>query len=109
VLDSARSPHAGTQSFLKVQPPATRFNPAPRVVRRGRSGIISRLIAETGWTKQSVETGLSQSLKDGAVLRIGDEFVDTPAMIEERLESLSELSTRRTPVTESQGSAAWSR
>jgi selenocysteine-specific elongation factor len=76
----ARMP--GHESFLEVLNAGV---PGPtlqaRIARRGHGGIaMSRLIAETGWTKSSIETLLAQVVKDGSVLRIGDLFVDAPAM-----------------------------
>ena len=53
-----------------------------RIGRRGPAGIAtSQLIAETGWSKQAIETQVARSLKDGMVLQIGDRFVDTVAMV----------------------------
>jgi len=52
-----------------------------RIARRGHDGIsASRLIAETGWTKRSIEAQLAAALKDGQVLRIGDLFAHAPAI-----------------------------
>ena len=52
-----------------------------RIGRRGQAGIsISQLIAETGWNANFVETRLKPAVKDGRVLRIGDLFVDAPAL-----------------------------
>jgi selenocysteine-specific elongation factor len=42
---------------------------------------MSQLIAETGWSRDSVEGQLAQTLKDVRVLRIGDLFVDGLAMV----------------------------
>ena len=58
-----------------------------RIARRGHGGVsVPRLIAETGWTRSSLETRLAQAVKEGRVLRIGDLFVDAPAMV--RLQQL---------------------
>jgi selenocysteine-specific elongation factor len=89
VLDSApilRMP--GLESFLQVLEGS---DPEPmltaRIARRGHAGIsISRLIAETGWISKSLEARLAQAVKDARVLRIGDLFVDAPAMV--RLQQL---------------------
>ena len=52
-----------------------------RIERRGHAGIAtSRLIAETGWNKSLLEAQLAPAVKAGAVLRVGDLFVDAPAM-----------------------------
>jgi len=59
-----------------------------RIARRGYGGIsMPRLIAETGWTRNTLETRLAQAVKEGRVLRIGDLFVDAPAMV--RLQQLT--------------------
>ena len=89
VLDPApilRMP--GHESFLQI---LAGGDPEPmlraRIARCGHGGIsMSRLIAETGWTRNSLETRLAQAVKEGRVLRIGDLFVDAPAM--ERLQQL---------------------
>jgi selenocysteine-specific elongation factor len=53
-----------------------------RIERRGHAGMVtSRLIAETGWSKIVLETQLAQAVKVGAVLRVGDLFVDAAAMV----------------------------
>ena len=52
-----------------------------RIERRGHAGVAtSRLTAETGWNKMLLESQLAPALKAGAVLRVGDVFVDAPAM-----------------------------
>jgi selenocysteine-specific elongation factor len=52
-----------------------------RIQRRGREGIsFARLIAETGWTKQSIETELAAEIKKAQVLRVGDLLVHAPAI-----------------------------
>jgi selenocysteine-specific elongation factor len=52
-----------------------------RIERRGHAGIAtSQLTAETGWNKILLESQLGQEVKAGAILRIGDLFVDAPAM-----------------------------
>jgi selenocysteine-specific elongation factor len=84
VLDSAPIPRMpGHESFLHVlaagEPDSIL---RARIARRGYGGItLSQLIAETGWTKNSVETRLAQAVKERALLRIGDSFVDAPAMV----------------------------
>src|ERR1700676_2445350 len=53
-----------------------------RIARRGHVGISTlQLIAETGWSRDFIEGGLAQTLKDMRVLRIGDLFLDAHAMI----------------------------
>jgi selenocysteine-specific elongation factor len=52
-----------------------------RIARRSHEGIsMSRLIAETGWTRSMVEVQLAQDLQQGQVLRISDRLVDVPAL-----------------------------
>ena len=54
-----------------------------RIQRRGREGIsLARLIAETGWTKQSIENEGAAAIKSAQVLRIGDLLVHAPAVAE---------------------------
>ena len=83
VLDSAPIPRMPElENFLQV---LAAGDPEPmlraRIARRGPAGIaMSRLIAETGWTRNFLEARLAQTLKEGRVLRIGDLFVDASAM-----------------------------
>ncbi len=52
-----------------------------RIQRRGTEGIsLSRLVAETGWTRTFIEKELAPATKENRVLRIGDLFVDAPAI-----------------------------
>jgi selenocysteine-specific elongation factor len=54
-----------------------------RIARRGADGItISRLIAETGWRKDFIRSTLSPAVNDGRLQRLGDLFVDNPALNE---------------------------
>jgi len=84
VLDPAPVPRVpGHDVFLKI---LAAGDPEPmlkaRIARRGHGGIsMPRLIAETGWTRSSLEARLAQTVKDGRVLRISDLFVDAPAMV----------------------------
>jgi selenocysteine-specific elongation factor len=84
VLDPAPIPRMpGLESFLPI---LAGGNPESilraRIARRGHIGILmSQLIAETGWSRDSIEGGLAQTLKDMRVLRIGDLLVLAPAMI----------------------------
>ena len=51
-----------------------------RIARRSQQGItISRLTAETGWTRRMIEMKLSRALQSGAILRAGDLFLHRPA------------------------------
>ncbi len=81
VLDAAPIPRMpGQVDFLKV---LAGGNPEAilraRVARRHRAGIsMSRLIAETGWTKSFIEARLAQAIKESQVVRIGELLLDSP-------------------------------
>jgi selenocysteine-specific elongation factor len=83
VLDPAPLPRMSRlEDFLRV---VDAGSPEPilraRIERRGHAGIAtSRLIAETGWNKMLLESQLAPAAKSGTVLRVGDLFVDAPAM-----------------------------
>jgi selenocysteine-specific elongation factor len=52
-----------------------------RVARRDHEGIsMSRLVAETGWTKNMIEAKLAQALRTGGVVRAGELFLDSAAL-----------------------------
>jgi selenocysteine-specific elongation factor len=84
VLDPAPIPRMPRlEDFLRT---GAAGSPEPilraRIERRGHAGLVtSRLIAETGWNKIMLETQLAQAVKVGAVLRVGDLFVDAAAMV----------------------------
>ncbi len=83
VLDSAPVPRMpDLENFLQVlaagDPEAML---KARIARRGPAGIaMPRLVAETGCTRNFIEARLSQAVKEGRVLRIGDRFADASAM-----------------------------
>jgi selenocysteine-specific elongation factor len=53
-----------------------------RIARRGHTGIsLAQLIAETGWSKESIAVQLAQALNDMRVLKVGDLFVDAVAVV----------------------------
>jgi selenocysteine-specific elongation factor len=84
VLDPAPIPRMPEHElFLQILAggnPATMLK--ARIARRGHKGIsMSRLIAETGWSKGLLLVRLDQTLKDAQVVRIGDLLVHAPAMI----------------------------
>jgi selenocysteine-specific elongation factor len=85
VLDPAPVPRMpGHESFLKI---LAGGNPeailGARIARHGHAGIpLPQLIAETGWTKKSIEARLTPAFNDMRVLRIGDRFVHAPVLIE---------------------------
>lgn len=52
-----------------------------RIARRHHNGIAaSRLVAETGWTKNFIETQLAAALKENRILRTEDLLIDAPAL-----------------------------
>jgi selenocysteine-specific elongation factor len=62
-------------------------NPEPileaRIARRQQEGIsLSRLVAETGWTRGRIESLLSGPVKQGRVVRIADVFLESSAVDE---------------------------
>lgn len=63
-----------------------------RIARRLQEGIAtSRLVAETGWTQSFVEAQLGQAVKEGRVVRIGELFLDSPALEALRLSIVSSV------------------
>jgi selenocysteine-specific elongation factor len=83
VLDAAPIPRMpGHDNFLQLlaggDPEATLI---ARIARRHHEGIsMSRLVAETGWTRSVVETQLARALKTGAVVRAGELLLHLPAL-----------------------------
>lgn len=83
VLDAAPIPWMPGQSdFLQI---LAGGNPEAilraRIARRHDEGIsMPRLIAETGWTKNVIESLLAQAVKTGAVVRAGERFLHLPAL-----------------------------
>jgi selenocysteine-specific elongation factor len=52
-----------------------------RIARRDHKGIwMSKLIAESGWTKDTIEARLSEAIKTREVVRAGDLFLDGHAL-----------------------------
>jgi selenocysteine-specific elongation factor len=57
-----------------------------RIARRQHEGIsLSGLVAETGWTRNVIETQLASVVKAGIVVQAGERFLHSPAL--ERLKS----------------------
>jgi selenocysteine-specific elongation factor len=83
VLDPAPIPRMpGLESFLQVLSNSPETMLTARIARRGHTSIsMAQLIAETGWSRDSIEARLAQTLKDVRVLRIGDLFVDALAIV----------------------------
>ncbi|MGA2744348.1 MAG: selenocysteine-specific translation elongation factor [Candidatus Sulfotelmatobacter sp.] len=89
VLDAAPIPRMpGHENFLQtLESGDPEVALGVRIARRGQAGIsIWRLIAETGWTRNFIEARLGLAVKNARVLRIGELFVDAPAMV--RLQQL---------------------
>ena len=83
VLDAAPIPRMpGQVDFLRVLAGGNAESILrARIARRGHNGIaVSRLIAETGWTKNFIETQLAGALHEGRILRIEDLLIDSPAV-----------------------------
>jgi len=83
VLDAAPMRRApGQHDFLKILAGGNAEKIlVARIARRLQEGIsISKLVAETGWSKRVIETQLAQALQQGYVLRIGDRLVHAPSI-----------------------------
>jgi selenocysteine-specific elongation factor len=83
VLDAAPMPRGrGEAGFMKTL--AGGDAPAilqARIARRHHEGAtVSRLIAETGWTTNAIESHLAQAAKAGTVVRAGTRWLDSSAM-----------------------------
>jgi selenocysteine-specific elongation factor len=83
VLDAAPVPRMpGQADFLQIMEggDADAILTA-RIARRNHSGIsMSKLIAETGWTRPVIETQLAQALRADTVVRAGELFLHSPAL-----------------------------
>ena len=89
VLDSAPIPRMPRhQDFLEILSAGDQETVLrARIARRGHDGIsIPQLIAETGWTRNSVETALAEAVKTAHLLLVGDRFADAAAVV--RLQQL---------------------
>lgn len=79
VLDAAPIPRMpGQTDFLKVLAGGNvETILRARIARRHEGGIsMSRLIAETGWTKSSIEAQLARAINENQVVRIGEQLLD---------------------------------
>jgi selenocysteine-specific elongation factor len=83
VLDAAPLPRGRSDaSFLEIlaRGDALAILRA-RIARRQQEGIsLCRLVAETAWTPQAIESQLAEIVKTGGVLRAGDRFLDSSAI-----------------------------
>jgi selenocysteine-specific elongation factor len=83
VLDAAPMPRRPEHAdFLQVLAGGDREAIVrARIARRHHEGIsMSRLVAETGWTKNVIESQLAQAVKAGRVVRAGELFLDSSAL-----------------------------
>jgi selenocysteine-specific elongation factor len=83
VLDAAPLPRGrGDAGFLKIL--AGGDGPAmlkARIARRQHEGAtVSRLVTETGWTRNAIESDLTPALKTASVVRAGNRLLDSSAM-----------------------------
>jgi len=103
VLDAAPIPRMpGPEGFLQTMAAgAPERMLGSRIERRGQAGItLSRLVAETGWARNVLETRLAPALKERKALRIGDLFVDAAAVVRAQQLTVSLLETfqRKNPL-----------
>jgi selenocysteine-specific elongation factor len=95
VLDAAPVARmAGREAFLQTlaegDPQAILRG---RIARRGKAGIsFSALTAETGWSRQVVETYIAALLRDAEISRIGELLVQVPALEELKRSVLNAVS-----------------
>ncbi|MGA8622550.1 MAG: selenocysteine-specific translation elongation factor [Candidatus Sulfotelmatobacter sp.] len=83
VLDAAPIPRrSGPGNFLNILAGAdVEAILRARIARRHHHGIsIPRLVAETGWARNVIETQLAQSVSTASVARVGELFLHTPAL-----------------------------
>lgn len=83
VLDTAPIPRLpGQVDFLRVLAGGNAEGVLrARIARRDHHGIaLSRLIAETGWTKNFIEKRLAAAINEGRILRIEDLLIHAPAV-----------------------------
>jgi selenocysteine-specific elongation factor len=83
VLDASPIPRMpGLDEFLKILAdgdPQSILR--ARIARRKHDGIaVSQLTAETGWLGKAIEAYLTDPVRQGWVLRLGDRFVHMPAL-----------------------------
>jgi selenocysteine-specific elongation factor len=83
VLDAApRARGRADTAFLKILESGDKAAVLKaRIARRQQEGIsLSRLVAETGWTKNEIESLFAAELKTRALVRAGDRLLDAAAM-----------------------------
>jgi selenocysteine-specific elongation factor len=83
VLDASPIPRMpGLDEFLKILAGADpQAMLRARIARRTHEGIpLSQLTAETGWRGKTIEAYLTDPVRQGWVLRLGDRFVHMPAL-----------------------------
>jgi selenocysteine-specific elongation factor len=83
VLDAAPIPRMpGQDDFLRVLAGGNaKAMLGARIARRRHAGIsMSKLIAETGWARNVIETQLADAVRTGGVVRAGELFLHLPAL-----------------------------
>jgi selenocysteine-specific elongation factor len=83
VLDAAPAPRAPSPiDFLEtLASGAAEAILRARIARRHHEGIsMSRMVAETGWTKDVIEAQLAPAMRSGDVLSAGGRFLHLPAL-----------------------------
>jgi selenocysteine-specific elongation factor len=85
VVDSAPMPKMKkeiAQNFLRIFAAGDRGRIlAARIARRGPRGIsLAQLVAETGWSRETIEAQVRELLGGGEALRIADSFFDAMAI-----------------------------
>jgi selenocysteine-specific elongation factor len=83
VLDAAPIPRMpGHEAFLKTLAGGDAgATVRARIARRHHEGVsMSRLVAETGWAKNVIESHLAQALRTGGVVQAGELFLDSPVL-----------------------------
>jgi selenocysteine-specific elongation factor len=94
VLDAAPLPRVrGDVSLLEILAGGdTEAILKARIARRQHEGIsISRLVAETGWTRNVIETKLAPAMKAGTVVQAGERLLHSPALERLKLHTVSAI------------------
>ncbi len=103
LLDAAPIPRMpGLGSFLNILAGAdAEAILQARIARRHHQGIsISRLVAETGWTRNLIESQLALPLTRGSVVRVGELFLHSPALegLKARIQSAAAAFHKKNPL-----------
>lgn len=95
VLDAAPIPRqADLVDFLQILSQGDRAVILERrIQRRSRAGIsLAQLVAESGWTRESIQTSLAPAIRKKLVDRIGDALIDDAALSVLKANLLSAIS-----------------